>query len=308
MSFSSEAKTQLALLEVNKDCCKRSLLAGMLMFSNIFQTDKLKLITENEETAQLYKALLKELYDINSNEYISEKHTNAEDGKKPYKSYKITAVSTRQLKPLRQLNPPNAASCYRINESIFECESCRKMFIRGAFLVSGTVSDPKSSYHLEISTPYVNLTKDTLNVLNAIQLPPRQSIRGSSNLIYYKDSEQIIDFLQIIGAKNAAFELMNNKIIKEFRNNANRMVNFETANIEKTVNANKEALAAIYFLKDNGFFADLDEELQNTADARLEYPELSLSELSKVITPQISKSGLSHRLKKIISIAEERKK
>lgn len=307
MSFSSETKTQLVAVEVNKTCCKRALLAGMLMFSNIFRTDKLKLITENEGVAQLYCSLLTELYGITTNEYITEKHITAENEKKPYKSYKITAVSARQLKVLRELNPPDATSCYRVNHGIFECDSCRRAFIRGAFLVSGTVSDPSSSYHLEIYTPYMNLSKDVASVLEDISLPPRSTVRGSSVVLYYKDSERIMDFLHLIGASNAAFELMNKKIFKECRNKANRIVNFETANIGKAVAASKEAVEAIEYLESTGVLQQLDEDLKMTARARVEYPELSLAELAKVLTPPVSKSGLSHRIKRLISLANEKK-
>ncbi len=306
MSFSSETKTALCEAEVTQKCCRRALLSGMLAFSNIFQFDKLKLITENESVAKLYSTLLKELYEIDTNEYITEKHSSENEEKITYKSFKITAVAARRLAPLKELVPTGAASYYRINERIFECENCRRMFIRGAFLASGTVSDPKASYHLELSTPYTNLTKDVSKVLCDINLPPRTTIRKSSNVIYYKDSEQILDFLNTVGAVGAAFEMMNNKIFKEYRNNANRRVNFETANIEKTVNACKEINALIRYLIDTSAISDLDADLQKTAYARLENPELSLAELALTFDPPISKSGLSHRLKRITSFAKER--
>lgn len=308
MSFSSETKTALCNDEINKSCCKRALLSGMLAFSNIFQWDKLKLITENKDTAELYVGLLGELYNIETNEYITEKHISDEGERTAYKSYKITAVSARRLQPLRELVPEGAASCYRINENIFECENCRRMFTRGAFLVSGTVSDPKSSYHLEISTPYTNLTKDMIKVLENIGFPPHATVRKSSNVIYYKDSEQIVDFLNAIGATAAAFEVINSKIMKEYRNNANRRVNFETANIEKTVNACNEINNLIKLLIDSGDINELDAELQKTAHARFENPGLSLSELAATFEPPISKSGLSHRLRKITAFANERMK
>ncbi len=280
----------------------------MLAFSNIFQADKLKLITENKETAELYVNLLKELYDVDTNEYVTEKHASEDGIKIAYNSYKITAVSTKRLMPLRALVPDGAASFYRINEKIFECDSCRRMFTRGAFLASGTVSDPKASYHLEISTPYTNLTRDMVKLLSDIGLPTRTTVRKSSNVIYYKDSEQIVDFLNAIGATNAAFEVINRKIMKEYRNNANRRVNFETANIEKTVNACNEINNLIQFLIDSGEINELDAELQKTARIRFENPGLSLSELAAIFDPPISKSGLSHRLRRITAFANERMK
>ena len=117
----------------------------------------------------------------------------------------------------------------------------------------------------------------------------------------------IIDFLNTIGANNAAFKMMDRKIFKEYRNKVNRVVNFETANIGKAVAASKEAIQAIEFLESAGILQDLDDELKITAQARVEFPELSLAELSKVINPPVSKSGLSHRLKKLINIAKEKK-
>lgn len=308
MSFSSETKTALCNSEINKSCCKRALLSGMLAFSNIFQWDKIKLITENKDTAELYTGLLKELYDIDTNEYVSEKHTTDEGERITHNSYKITAVSAKRLQPLRELVPSGAPSFYRINENIFKCESCRRMFIRGAFLASGTISDPKASYHLEISTPYTNLTKDIMKLLEEVGFPPRTTVRKSSNVIYYKDSEQIVDFLNAIGATNAAFEVINRKIMKEYRNNANRRVNFETANIEKTVNACNEINNLIKYLIDSGEINQLDAELQKTAHIRYDNPGLSLSELAAIFEPPISKSGLSHRLRRITAFANERMK
>lgn len=182
------------------------------------------------------------------------------------------------------------------------------MFARGAFLVSGTISDPKSSYHLEISTPYTNLTKDMISLLSDIGFPPHSTVRKSSNVIYYKDSEQIVDFLTAIGASNAAFEVINRKIMKEYRNNVNRRVNFETANIGKTVSACNEINNLIRFLIDSGAISELDTELQKTAYARLDNPVMSLSELAATFDPPISKSGLSHRLRRITAFANERMK
>ncbi len=302
MSFASETKSSLCTAP-SPLCCRRALLAGMLVFANICTEDKIKLITESRDVAELFMKLLKDLCSVKTNVYVSEKKTGSEkdaDGK--YKSYKITVVGKKEISRMRSLFLQDAPSLYRINPVLFKCGSCKKMFVRGAFLSSGTMTNPKLAYHCELSTSHKMLCDETVELLTQLDVVPKTVGRNSSTVIYYKGSERIVDFLQLIGAQGAAFEMMNSKINKEIRNNTNRIVNCETANIEKSVNAAQQALEAIAFLEKTGELDALPDSLKQVAKLRAEHPTATLVQLVTMAQPPLSKSGFNHRLQKIIEI------
>ncbi len=305
MSFSSKTKSSLCTPPLPL-CCRRAELAGMLVFSNECTEDSIKLITENKDVAELYIHFLKELCSVKAKLSVTEKKAKQSDdgtnkNKEPGK-YKITVVGKKEIIHLRSLFVPGLASQYHVNQKLFKCRSCRKSFVRGAFLAAGTVSNPENSYHCEISTQHKALCGEMTEVLEYIGLPPKTAVRGSSTVMYYKGSEKIVDFLQVIGASNAAFEMLNSKIKKDIINNTNRIINCETANISKSVSATRETLEAIEYLEKNGKLDALPERLKQAATLRRENPEATLAELSAMTDPPLSKSGLNHRLKKIIEI------
>ncbi len=302
MSFSSETKSSLCTPPVPL-CCRRALLAGMLVFANICTEDKVKLITENKDVARLFMKLLKDLCSVKYNLYVTEKKTGSdpdEDGK--YKSYKITVVGKNEVNRMRSLFLSPAPSFYRINPALFKCKTCKIMFVRGAFLSSGTMTNPKLSYHCELSTSHTVLCEEMVQFLTSLKVVPKTVARKSSTVIYYKGSERIEDFLNLIGASAAAFEMMNSKINKEIRNNTNRIVNCETANIGKSVQAAQQAVEAIQFLTERGELNLLPAELKQVALLRMENPMATLAQLGAMAEPPLSKSGFNHRLQKIIEI------
>ncbi len=302
MSFAGETKSAICTPPAPL-CCRRALLAGMLVFANICTEDKIKLITENKEVAELFMKLLKDLCSVKVNLYISEKKTGADDGEKGnFKNYKITVVGKKEIAKMQSLFLRPAPSLYRINPVLFKCGSCKKMFVRGAFLSSGTMTNPQLSYHCEISTSHSTLCEEMVELLTSLEVVPKMVTRKSSTVMYYKGSERIEDFLNLIGAQAAAFKMMNSKINKEIRNNTNRIVNCETANIEKSVNAAQQALEAISFLKSRGELDTLPESLKQVAILRMENPMATLAQLGAMAQPPLSKSGFNHRLQKIIEI------
>ena len=181
---------------------------------------------------------------------------------------------------------------------------CLSAFIAGAFLSCGTVSDPKKDYHLEFSVPYYNLSKSLFTLFCEIdELTPKYTNRKGYNIVYFKESESIEGCLYLMGATDSMYDVMNIKIVKDFRNRANRQANCETANINKMVNAVAVQLAAIekiWKTKGKGF---LEESLQSVAQLRYDNPDSSLAELASLYPGKISKSGINHRLKKITEIA-----
>ena len=312
MSFSSNTKESLLEELPTKNCCKKAFLFGMLTYANVFARDRIKLITEIKPAADAVISLLDELYGIRTNLYITE-HKNSreyDDASGAVNGYKITVSDKKQIEKMSADLPRGTLSLYRVNRELFErgCDKCRAHYLRGAFIVCGTVSRPDSSFHLELSTPYRNLASDTVTLCTESGVAPRMTVRGSSNVIYYKRNSDIADFLALIGANSASFEYINESIVRENRGLANRAVNCDTANIRKTVNAATEVMEAVAYLRENGLMDKLPDDLQRTAELRVGNPQASLSELSEMSQPRLTKSGVNHRIKKIIEFAEKYKR
>lgn len=217
---------------------------------------------------------------------------------------------------LMNLQPSNKKCCResyeygqalkdKVNKDNFICDDCVKYFIRGVFITYGTITNPYKSYHLEIIVNNREAADSLFDLLSEIGMEPKKIKRKNHYILYYKESEIIVDFLNLIGANKSAFHIMNTKIFKEIRNNANRLANCDTANIDKTVSAAKTHMDAIKILISEGIIHDLPDELKETAYLRLNNPDISLSELAQLHNPPISKSGVNHRLKKLTDIAKE---
>ncbi len=186
------------------------------------------------------------------------------------------------------------------------CPNCRKSFIKGLFVSYGTISEPASGYHLEFRIKNVERAKVIYNILNEEGIGSKIINRKSSVGLYYKNSSAIEDVLTYLGSVKTLFDFMNAKIEREIRNSVNRGTNCVSGNIAKTVNAAGRQVSTIITLGEEGYLLMLPDELFETAKLRLEYPSASLSELALAHEPPISKSGLTHRLAKIMEFAEQK--
>lgn len=295
MSFSQSVKDELVKTEYESFCCKKSLLYGMCLFGKTFDDSSISLQTENENIARLYSDLLLSLYNIKNETKQSVGGRN----------YTVSVCDKQDCVKLMKVFAHTEKGSKKINHSVFDCENCRNAFIAGAFLSCGTVSSPEKDYHLEFSVPYFNLSKSLLTLLDEIELNPKYANRNGYNVVYFKGSESIEDCLYLMGASNAMFEMMNIKIVKDFRNKANRQANCETANISRMVNAVSEQIVAIEKIWNKKGREYLPENLETAAEIRYENPDLSLAELASLCNPPLSKSGLNHRLKRIVEISKE---
>ena len=194
-----------------------------------------------------------------------------------------------------------------IDTDNFACDDCKKYFLRGIFLMYGTITDPDKSYHLELILPNETLANSLMDLLSNDGLTPKKTVRKNNYILYYKESDIIVDFLNIIGANKSAFRIMNVRIEKEIRNNTNRLVNCDTANIDKTVSAAIYQIDAINTLITTGEINNLPNELRETAYLRLNNPDITLNELAELHNPPISKSGVDYRLRKLTSISRNRR-
>ena len=188
-----------------------------------------------------------------------------------------------------------------------KCDVCLREFLRAAFLVCGSVTDPNKRYHLDFSSPDESVTDIISIALENAGFTPKQSKRKNSVVVYFKESDAISDLLAYLGATASAFEIMNGKILKEVRNNANRLVNCDTANIEKTLNASQKYIEAIEYIKSREALSTLPSELREVSELRIKFTQASLNELASKCQPPITKSGMKHRLEKILRYAEELK-
>ena len=188
------------------------------------------------------------------------------------------------------------------------CEMCRVLFVRAAFLSCGTVLDPEKGYHAAFRCTDPDSTNVLLSVLEFFDIDAKKTIEGDHELVYLKESGKIEDLLSLMGAQKFSLELMDKRIGKSIRANTNRRQNFDNANMTRAVNGAQSAISAIRYLEAEGVLPTLSESLQLAAKLRLNHPEDSLAELCRFSEGQITKSGLNHRLQKLILLAEKQKK
>ena len=278
MSFSSEIKQELNKNTKlsNKELVKYELI-GYLMSANIKEeNEKIEFITENEfNIERIYKILFKLKI-----EYEPE---------------------TRRKTFVAKINKPNLR-----NIEDLETEEEKKALIRGIFLGSGSINDPTKKYHLEILSKNKDVAQYIQNILKSFNI--KAKILEMNNTIYIKEGEEISKFLAFIGAQKSVLKYEEIRVMREIRNNVNRQVNCETANLNKTISASVMQIEAINYLKKVKKYEELPTGLQEIAELRLEYPEMSLKDLGSLLENPLGKSGVNHRLKKIIEIADEAKK
>jgi len=197
-------------------------------------------------------------------------------------------------------------SGYAEQSADYICENCGKAFFRGLFLARGNISDPQDAYHLEFALADKDFADEIKSALSDANIFFKYIKRRKNHILYLKSSEQIENFLYYIHAEKFMFELMETKIIKSVRNDANRSRNFESANLDKMSRASAEQINAIEYLKSSGKFENLPKELKQTAELRLDNIEMSLQEISEASVPAVTKSAIVHRMKKIINLAGEK--
>ena len=296
MSFTSDVKSELCKIET-PTCCKISECYGILLFGRAFSEKSIVLSTENEEVALRTSRLLRQCYRV---------QPNISGGGNKIDYFTVSISNSSKCKDI--LNSLGYFGFSLGDELIksqnIEDDCCKASFIRGAFLSCATVSDPNKEYHAEFPIRDAKLADEFFELLIEMGLKPKRSVRGKTFIIYFKESENIEDLLTLIQATNHTLELAGIKVYKDMRNHYNRISNCEMANISKTVNAAVEQTRAIEKIKDLGAFPKLSKELQIAAQLRLENPEATLKELSELSKDNITKSGLNHRLKRLIEIAK----
>ena len=298
MSFSGNVKSELCRNEIEKSCCALAECMGTLLYANTFAPDCIRIVTESRDFGlrlpRLFRKGLGVVFDVLPEQAAAGKLT-----------YLITdAEKIRRVFELCGFSAENSVSLH-VNFALLEKECCRRAFLRGAFLAGGSVTDPEKRYHLELSTTHLKASRETGTLLLEMELAAKETERKGSAVLYYKQSESIEDFLTAVGAPISAMAVMSAKIEKEWRNEANRRVNCDSANVDKTVEAAQEQLAAIRALEERGVLQALPQKLRETAALRVEHPESTLSELAALHDPPATKSAVNHRMRKLLAMARE---
>jgi len=308
LSFSSSVKNELCRYEAKGMCCKLSELAAAIRLSGTIkvlnQDDVyLKLSTENAAFARRIFSLLKSLYGVNAE--ISVRRSKK---LKKHVLYILVLTSSMGLNKILRDVKIESVDASEIDYIDYEVDKikkcCKKAYLKSAFLAAGSMSDPEKTYHLEIISHRKSIAQEVNHLMTYFGLNSKIIKRKAYYVVYLKEGENIVDFLNIIGAHSALLELENVRIMKEMRNNVNRIVNCETANLQKTVDASIRQVDNIKYIRDNLGFDKLPDNLRQIAELRLEYSDASLKELGEMLSPRLGKSGVNHRLRKLDEIAE----
>jgi len=307
MSFSGEVKNQLCQVAVTKDCCALAELYGILLFATVFSAREIRVVTGTAKLPSRVDMLgrrvlqRKGLRELGMTRLPFEK-SSAGQGKTV-----LSLTDEPCLKALFTLlgYEPDKQVVLHLHNWHMEEDCCRTAFLRGAFLAAGYLSDPEKDYYLEITTPHRALGREFLALLGEMGFAAKQVMRRSSCVTYFKESEQIEAFLTMVGAHRAVLTLMEAKVIKDVRNKINRKVNCETANLLRSVEVGQAQAELIRAYLEQFPLETLPEPLQEAAKLRLTYPDEPLSALAKLADPPLTKSGLNHRLTKLIQLAKD---
>lgn len=311
MSFSAKTKNELARIIPEKSCCQMAELAALVRMDGVIQISAgnrvtLNISTENAAVARKIFSMLKTLFNIHT-EVLMRKGVRL----KKHNSYLIRVGDPEKVQTILKaigvldLEGEFAEGIYY---EFLAKECCRRAYLRGVFLGGGSVSNPEGDYHLEIITSDAKHAEAICRLIRRYKLPAKVGSRKNWQVVYLKGSEAIVALLNIIGAHTALLNFENVRIVKDMRNQVNRLVNCETANLNKTVNAAVRQLDSIRLVAKTLGIEKLPAGLRDVAEVRLQYPEVSLKELGELLDPPVGKSGVNHRIRKLEKLADKLRK
>ncbi len=310
MSFSSHMKEELSRQLSPARHCQIAEIAAILSLCGRIQISgddrySIKIHTENVTVARKCFTLLKKTFNIGTDISI---RRNSHLGKNRIYSVcvKQHEDALRVLKATKLLSEDGeiGENLSVVGNVVVQNPCCRRAFLRGAFLASGSISDPEKFYHLEIVCATEAKAKQIRSIMTTFNMEAKIVIRKRYFVVYIKEGNQIVDMLNVMEAHLSLMEFENIRILKEMRGNVNRQVNCETANINKTVSAALKQVDDIVYIRDTIGFESLPPGLLQIARARLEKPEATLKELGEDLEPPVGKSGVNHRLRKLCDMAQ----
>ena len=297
MSFTADVKNELTQLDALSSEAKKAFAYGFLLFGKTFSARSVTCTSDYECVIRAFADVINELMGVaacvsqlSSGRYVLKITTAAE--RKRLLEFFDHAVNEISL---------------RVNHGNLGEDESYYAFLRGVFLSCGTIANPDKGYHLEFVVQHNKLSGDLLKILTNFTLGAKYILRKYSHVIYIKGSENIEDLLTMMGAPNSSLYLMGVKVQKDVRNKINRKMNFEAANMSRAIEAGLAQVSAIELIEKKQGLESLSDELKELAILRKENPDMSLKELGASLSVPISRSGVNHRLSKIVSIAEKYK-
>ena len=299
ISFSGNAKSEICRNLPTKPCCALAQCFGILLFCNSFRADGIRIITESKELGAMLPKLFKKAFGIGFDQAPEENAT----GKL---NFQITDPEKINLIMSAYGFDAGDTLALHINLPVVEEDCCKAAFLRGAFLSGGSVTDPAKRYHLEFVTTHASVARECNSLIQEVLgLQLKIVNRNGVCMLYVKQSDLVSDCLTYLGAPVAAMGIIEAKLEKELNNKINRRCNCDDGNTSKVVEAAQEQLSAIRILQERGIYQNLSAKLQQAAEARLENPEASLTELATMMQPPISKPAMNHRLQMLVQKAQE---
>lgn len=305
MSFAAQTKKELTLIEAEK-CCEKAELSALIRMNGSVQKSGPKIVldisTENAAIARRIYSLIKKTYKLHTELLVRKKMRLKKN------NVYIVRVPNQVQDILADMHIVSEGFHFTpgIDRKILKNSCCRRAYLRGAFLAGGSVNNPEgTSYHLEIASMYEEHCQALVQLANRFELNARFIERKKGYIFYLKEGEKIIEFLSLIGAHQALFRFEDVRIMKDMRNSVNRIVNCETANLNKTIGAAVRQLENIRLLQREVGLENLPEKLREVAEIRLQYPDVNLKEVGDLLKGSVSKSGVNHRLRKIDEWAEK---
>lgn len=305
MSFASETKKELTQLDPN-DCCARAELAALIRMNGTLSVSNrqfsLDIPTENAAIARRIYTLIKFAFSYHTELLVRKKMQLKKN------NVYIVRVKQNALQLLEELDIMDEGFSLNrtVNQELFNRSCCKRAYLRGAFLAGGSVNHPETSYHLEIASLYEEHTLSLCDIMNSFSLHAKMLERKKGYIVYLKEAEKITDFLNIIGAHRALLFFEDIRIMKDMRNSVNRLVNCDTANLNKTVGAAMRQVENIRFIEREVGLDVLPDKLREVAELRVKHQDMTLRELGEAVQGKpISKSGMNHRLRKIDELADK---
>lgn len=309
MSFSSMAKGEMARIMPNKKCCQTAELTALIGMDGAVKAlshGEPALVMSNQNAGvarKIYKVCKLLLKPLAIQVAVTKKRNL-----KKQNVYHVLVPFQKGMEDIFQplgLTFDSDGWQLKWHPVSLESRCCRRAYLRGAFLGGGSVNAPEGTYHLEIITRDHLHSQIICKTMETFELYPKVSERKQYKVIYLKESDQIVQFLNVVGAHRALLEFENTRVVKDLRNHVNRLVNCETANLTKTVETGVRQVGMIRLIDEKVGLEKLPRPLREIARLRLEFPDASLKELGQMLDPPVGKSGANHRLRKLEEMAQE---
>ncbi|ODG90529.1 MULTISPECIES: DNA-binding protein WhiA [Bacillaceae] len=306
MSFASETKKELTTIEI-KDCCSKSELSSLIRMNGSLSIANrqfiVDVVTENAAIARRIYVLIKRVYDVDVELLVRKKMRLKKN------NVYIVRIKEEAKHILNDLYITGEGFTFtnEIAKELITKKCCKRSYLRGAFLAGGSVNNPEtSSYHLEIFSLYKEHTEEICRLMNEFGLNAKTLERRKGYITYLKEAEKITEFLNVVGAHSALLRFEDIRIVRDMRNSVNRLVNCETANLNKTISAAFRQIENIRYIQNSVGLDILPPKLREIAELRVAYEDVTLKELGEMVSSgAISKSGINHRLRKIDEIADK---